>query len=88
MLIYGLIAWAAYLGHAKLAVTPWHFKSNDSSSLRGNVEGHCDGLCLHPDCFLSALGCFSWAMDLAMHTLGCFVKGLVVFGAAECIKLL
>ena len=44
-----------------------------------SVEGYCGGLCLYPECFLPAVGCSSWGIDLAMHVLGKFIKGLVVF---------
>ena len=64
------------------------FKFKDSLSLRGNVKGHYGGLFLHPNCFLHAIGCFSWGIDLAMHVLGEFARGLVVSVAAAYIRLL
>ena len=67
---------------------PQHFKPEYSLSLRGNVEGHQSGLCLYLDYFLLAVGCSSKCMDLAMHILGGFAKGLVVSGTAVHIKLL
>ena len=79
---------AACLGCPELVFTPWYLKLNDSLLLRGNVEGCRGGLCLHPDCFLLAVRCSSKCMDLAMHILGGFAKGLVVSGAAACIRLL
>ena len=51
---------AAFLGCAKLVFMPPHFKSDDSLSPRGNIEGHCGGLCLYPDCFPLAVGCSPW----------------------------
>ena len=82
------IAWAGCLGHIELAFMPWHFKSDDSYLLGGDVEGHCSRLCLHPHCLLLSLRCSSWGMDLAMHISGEFAKGLVVSSAIACIRLL
>ena len=45
------VVWAASLVWAELAFIPWHFKVDDSSSPRGNVEGWYVRVCLHPDCF-------------------------------------
>ena len=64
-----------------------YFKLDNSLSLRGNVERHCSGLCLHPKCLLPVLGCSSWGTGLAMHVLGKFLKVLVVYGAIEHIKI-
>ena len=61
---------------------------DDSFSLRGNVEGCCSGLGLHPDGLLLAVGYSSpKCMDLAMYILGWFAKGLVP-GATVRIRLL
>ena len=81
------IAWAVCLACAKLACITWCFKSDNSLLLRGNVEGCYSRLCFHPDCLLPAVGCSSWDMDLAVYVLGKFIKGLVLFSAAEHIKL-
>ena len=51
-------AWTVCLDHAKLAKTPWP-KSNDSLSLKRNIEGHCSGHFLHPDYLLHTIGCSS-----------------------------
>ena len=77
----------ACLGHAKLSFIPWHFQMDDSLLMRGNVEGYCGRLCLHPDCLLAAVGSFSCGMVLAMHVSGEFVKRLVVSGTVACIRL-
>ena len=82
------IAWAACLGHVELAFVPQCFKLDNSLSPRGNVEGCCGRLYLHPDCLLHAVGCSSKCMDLAMHILGGLAKGLVVSSAIACIRLL
>ena len=42
------------------------------------VEGNCSRLCLHPHCFLVAMGSSPKCMDLAMHILGGFIRGLMV----------
>ena len=49
---------AACLGHKELALRPWRLKSDNSLSLRGNVERYHDRPFLCPDCFLFAVGCF------------------------------
>ena len=67
---------------------PQHFKSDDNSSLRGDAKGYCSGLCLYPDCLLYCIRCSSCGMDLVMHVLGEFTRGLVVSGATACITLL
>ena len=67
---------------------PLHFKSDDSSSLRGNVEGLYGRLCLCPNCLLPAIGCSSSVIDLVMHVSGEFEMGLVVSGAVACTRLL
>ena len=51
---------------------------DDSSLPRGDIEGCFSGICLCTDYLLPAVRCCSWGMDLAMHDLGQFVKGLVV----------
>ena len=62
------------------------FKSDDSSSVRKNVEG-CQGrLCLLLDFLLLAERCSSKCIDLAMCVLGGFAKGLI-FGAAMHFRL-
>ena len=38
--------------------------------------------------FALSVGCSPWDVELAMHVLGEFAEGLVVFGTAECITLL
>ena len=53
---------------------PWLFKLDNSLLLRGNVEGCCSELCLCPDCFLHAIGCFLWGMDLSMHLLAKYAR--------------
>ena len=54
----------------QVSSAPWHFKSDDSLSPRGNVEKcHC-GPCLHPDYLLLAMECSSKYMDLAICVLG------------------
>ena len=52
------------------------------------VEGHFSRLCLYLDCFLYAVVYSLRGINLAMHVLGDFSKGLVVFGAIACIRLL
>ena len=52
------------------------------------VEGCYGGLCLYPDCWIYAVGCFSWGIDLAMHVLGKFSMGLVISSTKVGIRLL
>ena len=61
----------------------WHFKLDDSPSPKGNVEGCCYGLGLHPDYLLLAVGCSSKCMDLAMYISGGLAKGLVPSATAH-----
>ena len=46
------------------------FKSDNSSLPRGNVERCYDGLGLHSDYLLLAVGCSSKCMDLAIYIFG------------------
>ena len=52
------------------------------------VERHHSKLFLYPECLLYALACFVWGMDLVMYVLGKYAMGLMVTGAAACIRLL
>ena len=81
------VAWAACLGYTELAFMLWRFKLDNSLLRRGSVEGHFSVLCLHPEYLLPTVGS-SWSMDLAVHVLREFIKGLVVFSAAGHIRLL
>ena len=66
---------------------PQLFKSDDSSSLRGDVEGHCSRLFFCPDYFIYTVGCSGWGMDLDTYVSGKYTRELVTIGATVCTKL-
>ena len=40
----------------QVSFIPWHFKLDDSSSLRGSIEERRGKLCFHLKCLLLAVG--------------------------------
>ena len=63
----------------------WH--AIQTIVLNSHAEKYCGRLCLHPNCLIDTVGCFSWGIDLYINVSGEFAKGLVVSGAAACITL-
>ena len=59
---------------------PWHFKSDDNSSLGGNVEGSPQWALLAFRLFVSCCGLISIGHGLSYTCFGWVCKGLLVFG--------
>ena len=64
------------------------FKSDDSSSPRGSVEGCYSGIFLNLNCLLHDFRYSFWGIDLAMHVLDKFARGLVVSSATAHFRVL
>ena len=71
----------------QVSFMPWHFKSGDNSSPRGNVEGCRATGYISIQTVCLCCGLISIGHGLSFTCFGWVLKGLLVFGAVEHITL-